>query len=131
MSFNHAVVWIDHKEAHVIHFNAEASENEVIKTKSTHPHLHHKSGVIGSGRFGSDQGYLHDVILAVAEAKEILIVGPGSAKLDLVKHAKHHDAKVAQKIVGIETVDHPTDPQLLAFARQTFLKVDRMKGDQF
>jgi hypothetical protein len=33
--------------------------------------------------------------------------------------------------VGVETVDHPTDPQLLAFAKKYFLKVDNMRGDNF
>jgi hypothetical protein len=36
MATNHVVAWLDHKEAHVIHFTPEASENEVIKTHSTH-----------------------------------------------------------------------------------------------
>ena len=35
MSLSDAVVWIDHNEAHVIQFNAEASESEIIKTNQT------------------------------------------------------------------------------------------------
>ena len=52
---SHAVVWIDHQEAHVIQFNAEASESEIIKTKSKHKHVHHKSGATGSGHSKTDQ----------------------------------------------------------------------------
>ena len=128
MSFNHAVVWIDHSEAHVIHFDAEASESEVVKTKSTHPHLHHKSGSTGSGHSGSDKHYLHAVIEAVADAQEILVVGPGKAKLELLRHADQHDPKIAAKIVGVETVDHPTDRQLLAYARKAFVRIDQLNG---
>lgn len=128
MSFNHAVIWIDHSEAHVIHFDAEASESEVVKTKSTHPHLHHKSGSTGSGHAGSDKHYLHAVIDAVADAQEILVVGPGKAKLELLRHADQHDPKVAAKIVGVETVDHPTDRQLLAYARKAFVRIDQLNG---
>lgn len=128
MSFNHAVIWIDHSEAHVIHFDAEASESEVVKTKSTHPHLHHKSGSTGSGHAGSDKRYLHAVIEAVADAQEILVVGPGKAKLELLRHADQHDPKVAAKIVGVETVDHPTDRQLLAYARKAFVRIDQLNG---
>jgi stalled ribosome rescue protein Dom34 len=126
MSLNHAVIWIDHKEAHVMFLSEDASEAEVIKTKSTHNHLHHKGGEIGSGKVPFDVKYLHSVIQAVNESKEILVIGPGSAKLELIKHAHHHDPKIAEKIVGVETVDHPTDKEILAFARKFFYKADQM-----
>jgi stalled ribosome rescue protein Dom34 len=128
MSLSHAVVWIDHQEAHVIQFNAEASESEIIKTKSKHKQVHQKAGVLGSGHNSSDQNYLHQVVQAVSEAGEILIVGPGSAKLELFKHAHNHDVKISEKIVGIETVDHPTDAQLLAHAKKYFVKADNMRA---
>lgn len=127
MSLVHAVVWIDHHEAHVIQYNAEASESELIKTNSKHSH-HQKAGVSDSSHIGADQGYLHEVIDAVSGAGEILIVGPGSAKLELFKHAHNHDAKISAKIVGIETVDHPTDGQLLAYAKKYFHRIDNMRG---
>lgn len=122
MSFNHAVIWLDHQEAHVIHFNPTASESETIRTHSTHPHNGHAHGK-------TEQRYLHDVIHAVADAREVLIVGPGSAKTELVKHVARHDHALSDKIVGVETVDHPSDAQLLAYAKKYFIKVDNMKGD--
>ena len=128
MSFNHSVIWVDHQEAHVIYFNPTASQGEIIKTKSTHKNLHHKSGSVSGTHVLPDQHYLHEVIQAVKESKEILIVGPGSAKLELMKHAAKHDHPTAEKVVGIETVDHPSDGQLLAYAKQYFAKVDALKG---
>jgi len=128
MSYSHAIVWIDHQEAHVIQFSAEASESEIIKTKSKHSNVHHKAGVVGNGHDGGDQNYLHEVIHAVSEANEILIVGPGSAKLELLKHANAHDAIVAEKIIGVETVDHPSDGQLLAYAKKYFIKADNLRA---
>ncbi len=126
MSLNHAVIWIDHKEAHVMFLSQDASEAEVIKTKSTHAHLHHKGGEVGSGKLALDAKYLHAVIEAVKESKEILIIGPGSAKLELIKHAHHHDQRIAENIVGVETVDHPSDKEILAYARKFFYKADQM-----
>ena len=128
MTFNHAVIWIDHSEAHVIHFDSEASESEVVKTKSTHPHMHHKSGSVGSGHSRAADEYLRAVAEAVADAGEILVVGPGSAKLELIRYTEKHLPKVAQKILGVETVDHPTDRQLLAYARKTFVRIDQLNG---
>lgn len=129
MSLNHAVVWIDHKEAHVIFLSEDADEAEIIKTKSTHPHLHHKRGEVGSGKVAFDTKYFESVTKAVKEAREILILGPGSAKVELTKYAHLHAADVAEKIVGIETSDHPTDEQILALARKFFYKIDRLLGD--
>ena len=126
MSFNHSVIWIDHQEAHVMFLSEDASEAEVIRSKTTHAHLHHKGGEVGSGRLALDSKYLHSVINAVNESKEILVLGPGSAKLELIKHAHKHDANIAEKIVGVETVDHPSDKEILAYARKFFYKVDQM-----
>jgi len=126
MSSNHAVIWIDHQEAHVMFLSKDASEAEIIKSKSTHTHLHHKANEIGSGKVALDSKYLYSVMQAVNESKEILILGPGSAKLELIKHAHQHDAKIAEMIVGVETVDHPSDKEILAHARKFFYKVDRM-----
>ena len=86
MTFSHAVVWLDHSEAHVMHFNDEAAESAKIRARSQHQHQHHKKGAVGSGHAGEDQKYYHEVAHALADAKEILILGPSGAKLALMKH---------------------------------------------
>jgi hypothetical protein len=48
--------------------------------------------------------------------------------MELIKHANQHDPAIAKQIVGVETVDHPSDGQLLAFAKKYFLAKDRMIG---
>lgn len=63
----------------------------------------------------------------MADAAEILVTGPANAKDELVKHIKRHDPTLAKAIVGTETVDHPTDAQLIAFARRYFRAADRMR----
>lgn len=126
MTTNHVVIWIDHREAHVLYF--DSSKNELIKSDSVHTHLHHKANEIGSGNAPEDHQFFHKVISSVANVNEILIVGPGSAKGELIKHAAVHDAAIAKKIVGVETVDHPTDPQIVAYAKKYFHRVDALKG---
>jgi stalled ribosome rescue protein Dom34 len=127
MSFYHAVVWIDHQEAHVIHFDAEASASEVLRPHSRHQRLHHKRGSIGAGRISEDQSYYNDVVQALKDAGEILIVGPATAKLALIKHMHRHDYSTSERVVGVETVDHPSDPQLLHYARKYFSAADRLR----
>ena len=126
MSFNHVVVWLDHAEAHVIHFNRDASESELLKTHSTHPHLHAKSGHLGSGRAAENAPYFDDIAAAVKDSSEILIIGPGSEKLELMKRLSKHHPQVAEKVLSVESVDHPSDGQILAYARKYFAKADRM-----
>jgi len=127
MSLSHAVVWIDHQEAHVIQFNRDAHENATITTKSKHGNLHQKSGVLSGHHQISSPAYLHEVVKAVVGSQEILIVGPGVAKLELIKHINHHDAKISNNVVGVETVDHPSDGQLLAYAKKYFLRADNLR----
>ena len=129
MSFNHAIVWLDHSVAHVLHFNAAATDNKHISADSEHKKLHTKSGIPGSGHSPEDQKYYHEVAQALADTLEILIVGPSNAKLALMKHLQKHDPAIASKVVGMESADHPSDGQLLAYARQYFVKADQMRGD--
>jgi len=127
MSHFHAVVWIDHSEAHVLHFTREDVEKKLVHGKP-HQHLHHKRGSETSGHAAEDQAYFHKVAESLAGAHEILVVGPANAKTELVKHLKSHDKALGDKVVAVETVDHPSDGQLLAYARKHFRAIDRMRG---
>ena len=126
MSHYHAVVWLDHSEAHVMHITAEDVEKSIVQPSKTHTHLHAKRGAVGAGRKAEDHDYYHAVVEALAGAQEILVVGPAQAKLQLVKHIHSHDPAMSDKVVGVETVDHPSDGQLVAFARRYFVAKDRM-----
>jgi stalled ribosome rescue protein Dom34 len=61
-------------------------------------------------------------------AREILVVGPGTAKLELIKYIHRHHRDLEARVVGVETVDHPSDGQLLGYARHYFEAKDRMIG---
>ena len=126
MSANHVAIWIDHREAHVLYF--DPSLNQMIKADGAHSHLHHKANEIGSGNSPDEHAFFHRVIQAVKDVHEILILGPGSAKNELHKHAVAHDPAIAKKIIGVETVDHPTDGQVLNFAKKYFQKIDQLRG---
>jgi stalled ribosome rescue protein Dom34 len=91
-------------------------------------HLHHKQSVVGSGRLPENHAYYQAVADAIKDAGEILIVGPSTAKLELFKHLQAHAPTIAARVVSVETVDHPTDSQLLKFARRHFAADDRMRS---
>jgi uncharacterized protein len=123
----HALVWLDHRVAKIFHFDAEDSEREAVS--STHPHqnLHHKANSGDSGHAPIDKAYLERVTQAISTAGAILIVGPGSAKTELMKHIQNFHPPVANKVSAVETVDHPSDGALLAHARRFFEADDRMR----
>ena len=78
MQTNHVAIWIDHKEAHILYF--DASKNEFIKSDASKQHLHHKANAIGSGKTPIDHEFFHKVISAVASVKEILDKLPALAR---------------------------------------------------
>lgn len=123
----HAVVWIDHHEARVFHFNPEEVDRLVLHPHEPTPHIHHKAGSIGSGHEAEDQDFFHQVAGAIKGAGAVLVAGPANAKTELIKHISHHDPDLATIIVGVETVDHPSDAALVAHARAYFKTEDRMR----
>lgn len=126
MSHYHAAVWIDHQQAHVMHISPDDVEKSIVHPAKPHQHLHHHAGTLGAGRAPEDQAFYHQIAQALAGAQEILVVGPAQAKLQLIKHLHAHDAAIADKVIGVETVDHPTDAQIVAYARSYFVARDAM-----
>ena len=127
MSHYHAVVWLDHVQAHVIHFSPDEIEQFVVQANHPHHQVHCTAGTLGDGKAPVDKDYFHRVAQALRGAEEIVVVGPAQAKLQLVKHIHAHDPALVAKLVGVETVDHPSDAQLVAYARKYFRAKDRMR----
>ncbi len=122
----HAIVWIDHYEARVFHFSTTDVEKVVLRPDHPARHIHHKANSIGSGHAAEDHAFLQAVAQSFADAGAVLITGPSNAKTELVKHISQHDPNLMKIIVGTETVDHPSDPQLVAYAKRYFKAEDRM-----
>jgi len=123
----HAVVWLDHREARVFHFDRETAESLVIHPDKPKQHLHHKANSIGAGHAVEDKNYFDHIAAAVADAEKILITGPADAKTELVKHIHRYEPRLVDHIAGIESIDHPSDKQLVAHARAYF-KDDHMQA---
>ena len=124
----HAVIWIDHREARVFHFGATDVERLVLHPDHPTRHIHHKANSIGSGHTSADHDYLQAVAETVADAGAVLITGPANAKTELVEHIRVHDPHLAKLIAGVETVDHPSDAQLVAHAKKYLVATDRMRS---
>src|ERR1035437_1855676 len=92
MSHYHAVVWLDHAEAHVMQISPDDVEKSIVHPVNPHIHLHSRRGTLGSGRQAEDTDYYHAIVEALKGAQEILVVGPAQAKLQLIRHI-HADRK--------------------------------------
>jgi stalled ribosome rescue protein Dom34 len=123
----HAIIWIDHHEARVFHFGRADVERLVLHPHNPTLHIHHKANSIGSGHAAEDQDFLHRVAEAIAGAGAVLITGPANAKTELMKHIHHHDPDLIDVIAGMETVDHPSDGALVAYAKRYFKAADLMQ----
>lgn len=122
----HALVWIDHQEAKIFHFNATAVDSTTVRSAHPHQHIHHKANTRGSGHAAVDNEFLERVAQAITHAGAVLITGPANAKKELAAYIERRHADVAKRISGIETLDHPSDGELLALARRFFRADDRM-----
>ncbi len=121
----HAVVCIDHSEALVFEFAQDAVTEHRIRPADRQGNLHHKAGSTGSGHEQDDKAYFTAVAAALQPSHEILIVGHGTAKTEFAHFLRDHVPALAPRILGVEAMDHPTDGEIVAFARKFFEQKDR------
>jgi stalled ribosome rescue protein Dom34 len=124
----HVVVWLDHREARVIEFHPDSADESTVAAPPHNDHHKHTRGQEGLKEHPEDEKrFFHDLVATLQGVEELLIVGPGSAKLEFSRYLHTHDRLLEAKVVGIETVDHPTDAQVVSFATKYFKGSDRMR----
>jgi len=116
----HAVVWLDHAQAKIFHVGLTGSDEVTLHPHLPTKHLHHKANSIGSGHVAPDKDFLEQVASSLNDAGEILIIGPAGAKTELAKFIQAHHPAIGSRIVAVEAADHPTDRQIIAYAKQHF-----------
>ncbi|MET0793425.1 MAG: translational machinery protein [Polyangiaceae bacterium] len=121
MSQHHVAVWIDHKEAKIYQIDPESFE----MSKVVAPHHHVKRKEAEQGKHTDVHGFFNEVAVALKGTAALLIVGPASAKLDFIRHLQRHDHALEATICGVETLDHPSDAQLVAYVHHYFNDKDR------
>lgn len=121
----HMVVWMDHREARIFALDGDMHFTR-IENPSSDERLHHLAGTVGSGHRHEDARYLRDVANALESAHEIVIAGPAHAKIELMDWMKLHAPQTAAKVLGVETLDHPTHGEIVSFAKRYFHAKDRM-----
>lgn len=116
---NQTVIWLDHKEARLFRLDAAKGDGFAIHAPNHHVHRHASS--TSEHETPTDALHYHQAIArALAEVDSVLVVGPSTAKLELIRHLHRHEAALEKKVIGVETVDHPSDGQLVAYAKKYF-----------
>jgi stalled ribosome rescue protein Dom34 len=121
----HAVVWIDHKEARVIHFSVDEADRTVIRDHVVRD-LHSREKGTGH-RIEENKPFFEDVAKAIADAGAILIVGPAQEKDFFARFLADKHPAIRTHVEGVEKSDHPTDGELLDHARRFVKAADRMR----
>lgn len=127
MTHVHAIVWLDHRDARIISFSLGASSELAVHAHNADQHIHHKAGTIGSGHAAADDHHFFDEIAeSLVGIHDVLIAGPGNAKTAFETYIRERHVDLASRVAGVETLDHPTDAELLAHARKSFTAIDQL-----
>lgn len=131
MAHYHAVVWLDHERARIHQFNADDVESETVFANGPNTLVQrqehgHDPGPRTGKKTAEDRRYYEAVVRALEPAQAWLILGPGLAKKELVRHIEEHASRFRERIAAVEAAEHPSDGEILERARAFFRAYDRM-----
>ena len=122
-----AGLWIDHKEAFIVFVGDHGGETMRIES-GMDKHVRFSGGNRPEDGSADDQRdrqfsvhlnrFYDEVISHISDADSILLFGPGEAKGEFEKRLTSKGS--GGNIVGVETVDKMTAPQIAAKVRQHF-----------
>jgi stalled ribosome rescue protein Dom34 len=111
---------MDSEHARIFSFGAAGVEKHHFERHEPDHHSHSTHDV------PKDSAHLFQhVATQLAAMERVLLLGPGQARDHFKKHLEaHHDKSLLGRIVGSETADHLTDPQIEAAGRKWFKEHD-------
>lgn len=121
MTMFHAVLSIDHHEAQVLQFDAEHVQAQRVRAHSKHTRQH-------GSTVRNEHEFYAEVCDALQGIAEVLVVGSRTGLADFRHYVEKHRTQCGKQIVGYETIDQPTEGELVAMARRYFQKYDLMAG---
>jgi len=113
MPLSHAVAWIGHPDVHVIQFEAQQSVDQRVKQQARFTRQH-------GDQLRGQHEFFGEVCEALAGIRSVLVVGPPDLQAAFRQYVSKHRPALALHIVGWETVDDPTEPEVLKLARKFF-----------
>ena len=122
-------LWLDRNEARVFHVDANSFGKDTIHAPNHHVHRHPKDQETKTRNHPDDEARFFDEVIAhLAGSEEVLVMGPSMTKLHFLRYAQRKTPALADRVVGLETSDHPTDRELVAHIRHYFHEDARRLG---
>ncbi len=121
ITVKHALLWIDKKDARIFEVDSDKVDESIVHSPGPHIHRHANEEDLRVRNHPDDEPrYFAEVTQALKGHGQVLVVGPSMTKLHFLRYVQGHDHVLEARIVGIESADHPTDPQLVAHLRHYF-----------
>jgi stalled ribosome rescue protein Dom34 len=116
-------LWIDHRQAVIATISGETEDlTRILSGLEKHVRFSAGEGGAEDSRDKRFEGHLHKyydkVVASLRDARSIVILGPGEAKHEIEKRLR--EAGLGKAILGVETADKMTDPQIVASGRRLF-----------
>ncbi len=108
-------IWVDREHAKLFRYSSE-NLTQTHFTANTAPN-HHEGQL---DHLKKEVKFFKEFTPSLLGATEILILGPGVAKHHFRTFLTEHHPDLARKIVGCETIGHPSEAQIIEHARQFF-----------
>lgn len=116
------VVYVTSDEAQIITL-LEGDRETVTLHKHGQKHDAETHGKHQLKKNDDTEHFFHEVATALTgDESRILLIGPAQAKERLSSHIERDHKNLFKSIVGTETVDKLTNPQMVAFGRDYFTK---------
>lgn len=115
-------VWIDHREAILVTVTQGGAEIARVEAQSAGSMDEHRTipgdGGMQRAMMGELAHYYDAVIDRLRAADGVLILGPGEAKHEFADQLERKAPEI--RVVGVDTADRITDPQLVDRVRARF-----------
>ena len=111
------MVWIDREIAKIFFLSEKKTAR--ISLKGSHvDHHSHRRDSLDSRR--QENKLFHDLLSELKNVQEILILGPGVAKHHFRNFLNEQYPATGRLVLGCEASDHPSDEEILDYAKKYF-----------
>ncbi len=114
-----SLIWIDRENAKIFHFSDGSMERKRLHNGHQDHHTHRRDKLDLSHE---EPSLFFEASAELAVSDRVVIIGPGMAKHHFQSFLAEQRPLLFKKVVGIETVDHPTDGKIASLAKHYFEK---------
>ncbi|HEY3444863.1 MAG TPA: hypothetical protein VGK67_00810 [Myxococcales bacterium] len=116
------LLWIDHQEARLCSADGAVVRTVTLALPADEEDARGPNKPMASGRRNehSHERFYAAVAQALRGFGPLALCGPSTAKVELSKYLKRKAPELDREVIGVHTLDHPTERQLAAFAKTYF-----------